>query len=456
MIGAGISGLVCAAALREAGVDAKVVEKASRSGGMIRSERRQGYLLELGPQSFRTTPCLRELCEKMCIGGDVIEAPRKAPRYVLVHGKLRPVPLSPPALVSTSLVSWATKRSIARDLFGKTRPPGPDESVANFVRRKFTAELLDRLVGPFISGIFAGDPEKLSLRAAFPQLHEAEKATGSVIRGSFHKAKPTAGRREQTELVSFAEGNEKLVEALAEKISPALYLNVEVVQLRAPNDGKKELELTLKSASGEETVRASRVVMATPAGVAGKLLNATNAELGGLLGSVEYAPVVVVALGYRKQDVGQELNGFGFLVPRSEQVRVLGTVWNTSLFANRAPAGHVLVTSFVGGATDPEAARLGDEELVNLVHEELQPLLDLRQKPIFANVEVYEQALPQYNLGHNDRVARIEALAGSLQNLWLTGNYLHGPAVGACVEQAQSVAEAVIKNLRDASNPHPI
>lgn len=183
VIGGGISGQACTYALRKAGIDAQLIEAVDRAGGVIRSERHDGFLFELGPQSFSGTAALRTLCKELGIESELVEAPPKAPRYILVNGSLRAVLLRPPALLASSLLSVATKWRIARDAFGRTQPPQEDESIASFVRRKFGAELLDRLVGPFVSGIYAGDPERLSLRSTFPQLYEAEKAACSIIRG---------------------------------------------------------------------------------------------------------------------------------------------------------------------------------------------------------------------------------------------------------------------------------
>src|SRR5260221_3533524 len=176
VIGAGISGLVCAYALNKAGVETVVLEASPRAGGVIRSERRDGFLLELGPQSFSGTPSLRALCAELGLADQLLQAPANAPRYVLIDGELKEVPLNPVAMLASSLLSPTTKWKIARDAFGATSVPEGDESVAAFVRRKFGAELLDRLVAPFVSGIYAADPERLSLRSAFPQLHDAEKS----------------------------------------------------------------------------------------------------------------------------------------------------------------------------------------------------------------------------------------------------------------------------------------
>jgi oxygen-dependent protoporphyrinogen oxidase len=448
VVGGGISGLVCAYALRQAGVDVLLVEASLRPGGSIRSAQRDGYLLELGPQSFSGTPQIRALCRELGIEDQLLEAPARAPRYVLVDGALQQAPLSPPAFFVSSLFNGATKWSILRDVFGRSTPPAADESVAAFVRRKFSAELLDRLVGPFVSGIYAGDPERLSVRSAFPMLYEAEKAAGSIVRGMLRLAKAKKGPREKATLQTFREGNDTLVRTLAAKLGDALRPGATVTAIRHNSSANApSFELTLQRNGQAETVEAKRVVLATPTDGAARLLRDLAPEFDALLSPVEYAPVAVVSLGYRKADVGHSLEGFGFLVPRSSGLRVLGTVWNSSLFPGRAPKEHALLTSFVGGATDPQAATLSAAELADLVHREIAAFLSIHKEPVFSNVEIYRRALPQYNLGHGERLAAVEKICLQIPGLWLTGNYLRGPAIGACVEQAQEVAKQVEKQL---------
>jgi len=441
VVGGGISGLVCAYTLRKAGIGAQLVEACPRPGGVISSVARDGFLLERGPQSFSGTIQLHRLCADLGISDQVLHAPPRAPRYVLIDGELRPVPLSPPLFFMSSLIDGSTKWALFRDILGKSIPPDADESVAAFVRRKFSPQLLDRLVGPFVSGIYAGDPERLSVRSAFPQLYEAEKTAGSIIRGMICLAKSKKGPRERPTLQSFREGSETLVRALANKLGTALLTETSVIGISCQKDGS--FDVRLESHGGGESVSTRSLILATPTDVTGRLLSRLDSSFETLLSSIDYAPVAVVSLGYRKKDVGHSLNGFGFLVPRSARLRVLGSVWNSSLFPGRAPAGNALLTSFVGGATDPAAAMLEPQELTSLVHREISPLLFIESAPIFSNVTLWPRALPQYNLGHADRLAAVAKACSRFSGLLLTGNYLRGPAVGSCVDQALAVAEQV-------------
>jgi len=445
VVGGGISGLVCAYALRKSGIDAQLVEASPRSGGVINSVTREGFLLELGPQSFSGTAALRELCVELGISNELLQAPQRAPRYVLIDGRLQPAPLSPPAFFLSSMIDGATKWALLRDIFGKSTPPDSDESVADFVRRKFSPQLLDRLAGPFVSGVYAGDPERLSLRSAFPQLYEAEKSAGSIVRGMMRLAKSKKGPRERPTLQTFRQGNETLVRVLAKNLGPALLAETKVAEISSQSDSS--FSVRLETRNGVESVSTKSLILATPTDITGSLLSQLDSSFSSPLTSIEYAAVAVVSLGYRQQDVGHSLNGFGFLVPRSSGLRVLGSVWNSSLFPGRTPEGHTLLTSFVGGATDADATKLKPEEMAVLVHGEISPVLSMKSDPVFSNVTIWPRALPQYNLGHSDRLATVAKCRSRFPGLWLTGNYLQGPAIGSCVEQALVVAEQVRSHL---------
>jgi oxygen-dependent protoporphyrinogen oxidase len=442
VVGAGISGLVCAHSLRKSGIDAQIVEASGHPGGVIRSERRDGFLLELGPQSFSGTRQLLDLCRDLAIENELIEAPPRAPRFLVLDGQLRQAPLSPPAFFASRLFSARTKWSVLRDALGHSAPPDAGESVAAFTRRKFSPELLDKLVAPFVSGIYAGDPEKLSLRAAFPQLFEAERTAGSIVRGMMRAAKSKKGPKPWPTLQTFRDGNETLIRALARNLGPALRCGIEVTAIQRGGTGlpspAEGFVVGAKTEAGAESMVADGLILAVPTYVAAKLLH-PGAESP--LGGIEYAPIAVVSLGYRREDVKYSLEGFGFLVPRSEGLRTLGTVWNSSLFPGRAPEGSVLLTSFIGGATDPQAVALSAEEISAIVDREIRPILSIRGVPTFSSVHIYPRALPQYNLGHTTRVGSLARESWFFLNLRLVGNYLRGPAIGTCIEQALAVAD---------------
>jgi protoporphyrinogen/coproporphyrinogen III oxidase len=446
IIGAGISGLACAYALKKAGIDTLLLEASSEPGGIIRSQKLDGYLVERGPQSFSETPALRQLCAELAIDNKIVRAPSRAPRYVLLEGTLREVPLTPPAFLASSLFGVRTKWSMLRDALGTTHPPNSDESIADFVRRKFSAELLDKLVGPFISGIYAGDPERLSLRSAFPQLRDAEQSAGSIIRGLKKRSTATPEPRQRPTVMSFAEGNHALIQALAANLGPILRCGTGVVRIERTEVHPGEplgWIITTAGASGEKILTAHHLILAIPADVAATLLRPIDPTFERTLTKIEYAPVAVASLGYARAQIKNPLNGFGFLIPRSQRLRTLGTVWNSSLFPGRARSDHALMTSFVGGVTDPQAASLSPQQIAQLVHQEIAPILEISGVPSFSTVETYPRAIPQYNLGHAELLAAIEQRRAGLPSLHFAGNYWQGPSVGNCIERATQIAAEI-------------
>lgn len=451
VVGAGISGLTAAYALKKSGITTILFEASPRPGGVIQSTPRDGFLIECGPQSFSGNASIASLCQDLGLLDERIFADPKAPRYVLIDRQFRNVPMGPGLLLSP-FMSGGTFLAALRDLLGSSRPPESDESIADFTRRKFTPTFLDRLVGPFVSGVYAGDPEKLSLRAAFPILYEAEATKHSLIRGAVavlkaRKSKQSDAPVDKPTLQSFNHGNETLTQALAKNLDDQLFCGIEVTAARALDPGHEakaaRFHLTLHTPRGEEHIEAERLVLACPSPAAGRILAPLNSQFETELSAIESVPVAVVSLGYRQPDVAHPLNGFGFLVPRSSGLNALGTVWNSSLFPGRAPQGHVLLTSFVGGATNPAIVEKSPEELVSLIHREITPLLAIRNPPIFSNVAVWPQAIPQYNLGHIARIAAVEKLRADFPGLHFAGNYLNGPAIGTCIERALKVADEI-------------
>jgi oxygen-dependent protoporphyrinogen oxidase len=441
VIGGGISGLACACHLQQAGIPVRVLEAGSRPGGVIATEEKDGFLFELGPQSFLSTEPLVGLIDALGLKDQLLRANPRAPRYILVDGRLVPAPLAPPSLLSTSLFSAGTKWRLVTEILRHTGPPAEDESIAAFVRRKFGGEVLNRLVAPFVSGVYAGDPERLSLRAAFPKIHEFEARYGSVLRGAM-KSRPAKGTP-RAELFSFRNGMGALPQAIAARLGSSLLLETSVTGLHhGKANGKPWFEVGIVRNKHHETLAASAVVVATPTNIASLILLGLSDKFAPLFSRIEYAPVAVVSACYRREQMQRPPDGFGFLVPRAEGLRVLGTVFNSSLFAARAPEGMVCITSFAGGATDPKLSELSDEEITETISAEVARVLSITGKPAATNLFRYARALPQYNLGHLQIVKSLEALSAAMPGLFLAGNYLSGPSIGACVEQADRTAEA--------------
>jgi oxygen-dependent protoporphyrinogen oxidase len=442
VIGGGISGLICAHRLLQRGQDVLLLEESERAGGVIGTIRQDNFQFELGPQSFLSNTTLLELISGLGLDGELLRADAKAPRYVLLDGALRAVPLGPPDLLGTSLLSFGTKLRLLSEPWRRTKPPDDDESVAAFVRRKFGEDLLDNLVGPLVSGIHAGDPERLSLRSAFPAVHQWEAEHGSVLRGAM-KSRPPKGTP-RPGLCSFREGMETLVRRLADALDDALSPSTRVERItRGRVNGHSGFDVQVSRRGRTETLKADALVLATPTSAAAALIGPISDAFRELLGRIEYAPVAVVGAGYRREQVGHAVDGFGFLVPRKEKLSVLGTLWSSSLFAGRAPDGMVSFTSFAGGAANAKVMDWSDERLVAEAEREVAQVLRINGAPVTRMVQRWTRALPQYNLGHGKIVAGLEQELRRFPGLFLAGSYLSGASVGCCAEQAVKTAEAV-------------
>src|SRR5579863_6516068 len=424
----------------------RLLEAGSRPCGVIATKQVDGFLFELGPQSFLSTEPLNRLIAALGLKEQLLRANPRAPRFILMGGRLVAAPLAPPSLLSTPLFSSGTKWRLLTEILRSTRPPADDESIAAFVRRKFGDELLNRFVAPFVSGVFAGDPERLSLRAAFPKLYEFEARYGSVLRGAM-KSRPAKGTP-RAGLCSFRDGMETLPRAIAARLGDSLLLETRVEGLRGGKaEGKPFYELEVARHDQRETLAACAVVIAAPTNAASQILLGLSDQFAPLFSRVEYAPVAVVSAGYRREQLQRPADGFGFLVPRTEGLRVLGTVFNSALFPGRAPEEMVCFTSFAGGATDPKLCDLTDDEITESICTQVARVLGIAGKPVVTNLHRYARALPQYNLGHTQIIKSLDALTAATPGLFLAGNYLSGPSIGACVEQADRTAEAAREYL---------
>ena len=471
IIGAGISGLVAAYRLKSLGVDALLIETSDRAGGVIRSETIDGYLIERGPNSSQGTQELMALADELGIRAEIVEGDPKAPAYVYHDGELHAVPMSAGAFLKSRLLSARGKLRLIREFFVPARKEESEESVFSFAERRIGREGAERMISAFVSGIYAGDAKKLSVQAAFPKMVNLETSYGGLFRGMFAKAKEArknkapAGPRSRRSC-SFRQGMSFLTDTLAERIGEDLILGCSDIDLKSqiPNlKGSSDIDLksqisNLKSQipnfklsfnkSGiREEFTCKSVIISTPAFAASRLVAPVSEELSHLLDEIEYPPLAIVYLAYDESMIEHSLRGFGFLAAPREGLNVLGCVWNTSLFEGRAPEGKALMTVFIGGASNPAAARLADDELVTLAHGEIQQAMKIRGEPGSISITRYERAIPQYNLGHAARVKRIDELIGQNARFYLAGNYLRGPSTGDCVKEADRVAREVARSM---------
>jgi oxygen-dependent protoporphyrinogen oxidase len=450
VIGGGISGLACAYRFWQLGVPVTLLEADERAGGLIGTVEQEGFLFETGPQSFQGTDSALDLIRELGLEVDLCQADPQAPRYVVRHGRLEKLPMSPQAVLRSSLLGMGARWKLASEALRKTKPPTEEESVAQFVRRKFGHEILEYLVAPFVSGVYAGDPEKLSLRAAFPSLEEWERTYGSVLRGAM-KSRPAKGSGQgHPPLCSFHHGMAMLTRTMAAKLGESARLGACVdAVIRNDRDGSARYQVSFTRKGRGETLEARAVVVATPAYTASHLVSSLSAPLARSLSGIAYAGMAVVGAGYHAKQVGTVMNGFGVLIPRSEKYRTLGIVWNSSLFPDRGGEGRTILTSMIGGATDPEIVEKPDGEILAVVQDESARILAITGQPIISRVWKHPKALPQYNLGHGHTVKAVRECERAIPGLYFAGNYLEGPSIGKCIDRGSQVAEAARAYLRD-------
>ncbi len=439
VIGGGISGLSSAWFLGKKGFSVKLLEARNTAGGTLRSERLDGFLIEAGPNStLENNLELGELVQSIGVSSRLVEAsPQAKNRYVVKHGRLIALPLSPSSFFSSPLFSSSAKRRVFLEPF-KARAY-QEETVAQFVTRRLGKEFLDWVVDPFISGIYAGDPSRLSVRAAVPKIYALEERYGSLIRGMFakmllhrHRSGPAPAGR----MISFQDGMQTLTNGIAESLGEVVETDQRVVALSID-------EKIWKVETKQHDYQAKHVVLAIPAYAAAKILSPLDAKLAEQLAEIEYPPIAAVAMGFDRNQLGHSLDGFGCLIPSNEKVQTLGAIFSSSLFPGRAPDGKALLTCFIGGARNAAVRDMNDEALIQRVVKDLTPLLQLKDGPIFTKVTTWKRSIPQYELGYLSRLARIDACLQRFPGLHIRSNWRDGISVSDCVKNGKALAKHI-------------
>jgi oxygen-dependent protoporphyrinogen oxidase len=459
IIGGGISGLATAWLLRSkaqaAGIelDITLLEKEESPGGKIKSIKADGYTCEWGPNGFLDSkPQTLELCKAIGVESKLHRSNDNArKRFIFSGGELHQLPDGAPAFLKSRLISWPGKLRLALEPtpFIAAAPAGVDETLADFGRRRLGSEALDKLIAPMVSGIFAGDPETMSLVSCFPRIAELEREYGGLIRAMIMLAKKkkqdiAAGKVVSSAagpggvLTSFREGIQYLSDAIAASLGDVVKPGNQVVAVEKCHSAP--YRVTCAQGGDHE---ADVVVIASPAFAAAGMLDGLDPGLTATLSQIPYASMTVICFGYDHGQIEHSLDGFGYLIPKKEGRNTLGTLWDSSMFENRAPAGKVLLRSMMGGACFPEYIKLSDDEVASRVRQDLALTMGIDAAPEFVRIFRHPQAIPQYIVGHGKRLQALEDALKAHPGLILTGNSYRGIGLNDCVAAAErAVTEA--------------
>jgi len=446
ILGAGISGLATAYWLHKKGYNLTVLEANSESGGTMISEKKDDFLIDYGPNSgLETTPLIRELVNDIGLQNELIYANKEAKkRYILKNDTLLPLPTNPLAFITTSLFSIKAKLQLLAEPFIGKPKNALDENIASFVRRRLGQEFLDYAVNPFVSGVYAGDPEKLSVAAALPKLYALEEQYGSLIKGAIKGRKERAKNKEtskqRAQLFSFKNGMQSFPLALAKKLEANIFYNATVNSVV-----KKDNFYIVNYIEGNEnkSLNANIIISTLPAYITSNVFESIDPTLSIHLRDIYYPKVMTLYLGFKKKDIARQLDGFGFLIPAKENKTFLGAIWNSVLFPNRAPDETASFTLFIGGARMPQVFEMEKIKLIDMVLKEFKEIMKISSDPIFITEKLWQHAIPQYNIGYHEYENYFQQFEKEHPGLFLSGNYRGGISIGDCIKNADNAIKKI-------------
>lgn len=443
VIGGGISGLCVAYRLMHAGRNVTLFEKSSAAGGSLKSVKQDGFLYEHGPNSALASRELLDLVTDLGLTDKIARTnPNARNRFIIRNGKLTELPSSISGLINSRAFSAKAKLRLLKEPF---IPAGTasGESVARFFERRLGKEIVDYAVDPFISGIYAGDPQKLSIEHAFPRLFSLERNFGSLTIGALLSKKDKRARlpKGTPRSLTFQNGMQTLTDAIADKLGRSLLLENGVTGVRAASQGR----FLVETDDGSEEFDA--VVISPPSHSAARIVSIIDSRLAETLDSIYYAPVCVVVTAFRSHNVRIKPDGFGFLVPGRERRQILGSLWTSSVFENRAPDGYHIFTTFIGGSRNALICNLAESELVRVAVEELAAIMGVSGAPVLTAVKKWERAIPQYNIGYEKVIEAIEQFQQNNQGVFFCSNFYNGISVGDCVKNSIAVSSKVMDFL---------
>lgn len=446
VIGAGISGLTTAYLLSKKGIDVRIIERKSEVGGSIESVIENGFLFDRGPNSaLETTPVIAQLIEELSLQDELLYANKEAnKRYILRNNKLHALPMSPPALIKTELFSAKAKlRLLAEPFIGRSND-GYYQSLAEFVKRRLGQEFLDYAINPFVAGVYAGRPEELSVKSAFPKLYALEEKYGGLIIGTIRSIRERKKRAEKSKqsakMLSFKSGMIALPKAIANYFGNKIILSAEVLSIDKTIDG---YIVSYKQNGIDEAIACDAVLSTVPAYVASGLFSKFNKNFKTHADAIYYPPVLVYFLAYNKKDIKQPLDGFGFLIPEKENKSFLGALWSSVIFSNRAKDDYATFTLFIGGSRNPNSIKEDREILLSRVRKEFEEIMKITGQPVYSSQRFWEKAIPQYNIGYVEHEKFFDEFEKENPGLFISGNFRGGISVGDCIKNADLVCNKI-------------
>ncbi|MEW6418515.1 MAG: protoporphyrinogen oxidase [Nitrospirota bacterium] len=448
IIGGGISGLSLAYFLLQQKPSSEIIilESEKRAGGKIWTDKVDGFLCESGVNGFlNNRPRTLELVSRLSLSPlRSNENARK--RFIFSDGKLHRLPESPFSFFSSNLLTLAGRLRVIWEIF-TPKGSGKDETLAEFARRRLGREAFEKLIDPMASGIYAGDPEKMSLKSCFPVIYNLEQKYGSLIRAMIQlqkEAKKTGkkvGAGPGGVLTSFYDGMETMIDALTGYLGKRVKTGTRAISI------DKKGKTYIVFVSDGSNIEAEAVVLATPSYETSEMLRDIDKQLSSTLNEIFYPSISVVCLGYRRDKISHSLDGFGFLIPYKEGRRILGTLWDSSIFPNRVPEGYVLLRSMLGGVRMSELALQDENKTINLVMDELKDIMEITVQPDFAKVYTHKKGIPQYSLGHEKKLETIATICNKFKGFYITGNAYRGIGVNDCIENSYKLAERIVKEI---------
>jgi len=451
IIGAGITGLATAHWLRKDGYDVTIIEANSEVGGSMISEKENGYLIDFGPNSgLETSPLIKVLVDDLNLGEQFIYGNKVGnKRYILRDDKLHVLPTSLKDFLSTKLFSVKAKFRLGLEPFIGKSEDGYNQSITEFVTRRLGREFLDYAINPFVAGVYAGNPDKLSVKSAFPKLYRLEEIYGGLIKGTIKGARERKKSGEESKqsaaMFSFVDGMVTLPKAIHAEFGDKVLLNSKVVSVDKVND---KYQITYVQSNAESKVEADLVISTAPSYIAANFFSKIDSELSNHLNNIYYPPVMVLYLGYDKKDIGQPLDGFGYLIPSNEKKKYLGALWSSVIFDNRAPEGKAAFTIFIGGARSPELFSNDNTKLIDDVIKEFETLMNITGKHEFKKFKLWKKAIPQYNIGYVEHENYSKEFEQKHPGIILGGNYIGGISVGDCIKNSEVLFRKAKESLK--------